>query len=181
MLPNHCFMSPDYNAEANEIDIMLVFNSALDPAVLNSGVTRTWWNVNDEESLTVFNPYFDTDWLLCTANVTSIEKLPLGSNGHTTWQINNNIAIDSRNERNSTSDIEECTGFLLSGGLLYNAVNKDWNAANQTYSRHSRFGNDAFAIAPEAFDQCLSTTNEDGEFHYTMWSTCSKAGYGSAS
>ena len=100
----------------------MLFNVQLNPANITSGAFRTWWNENEEESLTIFNAFYDTDWLMCYANVTSMEKMP----NTTEWQINTNIAIDSRNYRNSSADIEEHAGFLLSGGLLFNAVNEDW-------------------------------------------------------
>ena len=123
----------------------MLFNVDFAQTDLNSGVMRTWWNYNQVESTTVFNPFYDTDWLLCTANVTSIEKLP----AKTEWQVNNNIAIDTRNWRNSTSDIEESAGFFLSGGLLFNAINEDWDNHEND---HGRFGDDLLGLNFDKYD-----------------------------
>ena len=86
MMPNHCFESLEHNPEANEIDIAVQFNSHKDPNVFISGRTRSWWNYDEEEVLTIFDPYYDTNWLMCLKNVTALEKLPLDPiTGHTTW------------------------------------------------------------------------------------------------
>ena len=54
----------------------MLFNVGLDPNNLASGAYRSWWNEEEVESLTIFNPFYDTDWLMCTKNITSFERMP---------------------------------------------------------------------------------------------------------
>ena len=63
--------------------------------------------------------------------------------------MNNNIAIDTRNWRNSTDDIEEHAGFFLSGGLLFNAVNENWAKEKD---RHARYGDDLLGYHFDKYD-----------------------------